>query len=158
MRNKAFGWAFVTVLGLSLAGCGKDGDTPNSNSADVVAQPASTTTSTQPSMLPQTALQPEMPFGFVIPFPTEVLRDQTVDSGDGKQRRIQLHAPGIEPAAAEEQLAAALIAAGFKGGKIAERDGMHSVNYRKDGKVVAVVSVHQVMVDNGTRIRFGWVN
>lgn len=158
MRNKACGLAFVTILGLSLVGCGKDGGTSNTDPAADAAQPGTTAPVAGPATTTPAAPQLEMPFGFVVPFPTEVLRDQVVDAAGGKQRRIQLHAPGIAPAAAEEQLAAALKTAGFKGGKMAEREGVHSVNYRKDGKVVAIVSVEQTAVDGGTRIRFGWVN
>jgi len=154
MLNKAIGLALVTVLGVSLAGCNKGEEVPK---AEMPAESASQEQAKAPSG-PDSAQAgaSAMPYGFVVPFAANVVRDQVVDNDKGgSQRRVQLLAPGLAPTEAEAKLAEAFAAAGFKGGKLAEREGVRSINYRKDGKVAVVVSVKGV--DAGSsEIRFGW--
>lgn len=154
MSTKNYAMMLAVASSLLLAGCNKSDIEPAAASNEVAQDSVASDTNPQGSN--ESQVQEGMPYGFVVPFAATTIRDQEVESNQGiKQRRILLNAPGITPADAEKKLEEAFIAAGFKGGKVAEKEGKRSINYRRDGKVVVVVSVGATD-QGGAEIRFGW--
>lgn len=145
----------AAVLSMALMACNNDPAQAVAPQADVVADETAADVPAATSM-PATDATVEMPHGFAVPFEHTVVRDRTVTMDDGKQqRRMQLLASGIAPNEAEAELAEAFSTLGFKGGKVLEREGQRSINYRKDGKVLVVVTVG-AGAEAGSDVRFGW--